>query len=65
MQRDDGKWLKLTVAAQRLGLPHQQTLRLVLTNVLRGELRGNRWFILESSVAELQRVRAVRVNAGK
>lgn len=43
----------LAEAAQQLGIPYQNAHRLVLTGVLKGEKRDNRWWVLKANVDDL------------
>lgn len=50
----------LAEAAQRLALPYQDAHRLVLTQKLRGEKRGGRWWVYNADVEKLERSRVDR-----
>jgi len=50
----------LSVACQRLGLPHQDVLRMVHRGELVAERRGARWFVNVPSLRRVLRQRAQR-----
>ena len=49
-----GDWTSVSDAAARLRLSYNQVLRLVLVGDLRGERRGNRWFVFVAAVEEMR-----------
>jgi hypothetical protein len=57
MQCSIQKWLPLAEAAMRLGLPYQDTHRLMLLGQLGSQRRGSRWYV---SAASVERLRARR-----
>ena len=52
----------LAEAAQRLTIPYQDCHRLVLTGVIRGEKRGNRWMV---PLADVERLARERIPSGR
>lgn len=55
MTLEASKAVGLAVAAQYLRIPYQQAHRLLLMGKLRGEKRGNRWFVRATDVQRLAR----------
>ncbi len=59
----DVSMIGLAEAAQRLGLPYQDTHRLLLIGRLRGEKRGSRWYVFLGDVERLAKERAAAASA--
>lgn len=47
---NDRRFIPLADAAMRMGISWERAWRLLLRGVLRGEKRGGRWFVSETTV---------------
>ena len=50
-------WVPLSVACQRLGLPHQDVMRMVHRRALVADRRGARWYVDPQSLRKVLRRR--------